>query len=210
MLNKHKVLVLNSTIASQRPVKTEMKYNINSSDEHLVKGCIEGNQLAQKYLYERFAGRMLGICMRYTSNRVEAREILNIAFVKVFDSLGNYTEQGTLAGWIAKIIFRSAVDHVRANIKYKKAMVFNFEKEKPIENEALSALNTEALFELIQRLKAQHRIVFCMYVIDGYTHKEIAKTLDISAGTSKWYLSEARKSLKHLFIKTNNYGNGGI
>ena len=182
-------------------MQTMMKYTLHSTDEILIQGCLQQDRLAQKYLYQRFAGRMLGICMRYTNNREEAKEVLNIAFMKVFQSIKSYKEIGALSGWIAQIVFRTTIDQVRANLKYKEVMDFNIEKDKPIENEALSNLNTEVLYQLIQKLSPSAKTVFSMYVIDGYTHAEIAKELGISNGTSKWYLSEARKSLQNLFQK---------
>lgn len=185
----------------KRPTILSMEYNPFSTDNVLVKGCRQKNRLAQKYLYERFAGKMINICMRYTSNRYEAKEILNTAFLKVFHSINSYKELGSLSGWIAKIVFYTTIDHIRANTNYKKNIKLNIEIETPIENEAISNLNTEVLYMIIQKLDSGRRSVFCMHVIDGYTHKEIGATLGISEGTSKWYLSEARKSIIERFQK---------
>ena len=176
-----------------------MKLNQHSTDEALIDGCINGNRLAQKYLYLRYAGKVMSICMRYTQSKEEAKEVLNTGFMKVFESLGNYKSTGPLSGWIARIVFRSAIDHVRAHTRYKSIMDFNIEKDQPIENEAMSNLGAGELYGLIQQLPPATQAVFSMYAIDGYKHSEIAKKLGISEGTSKWHLSTARKTLQTLF-----------
>ena len=175
-----------------------MKFSPDSTDLDLVQGCLEGHRLAQKYLYQRYFGRMLGIAMRYTSNREEATEILNLAFLKVFDHLDQFRGTGALGGWIARIVFHTAIDHVRAQTSYRKTIDFNAEGELPVENDAIEQLAAEDLFKVIQKLPNASRTVFCLYVIDGFKHHEIAEQLGISEGTSKWHLSEARKELKKL------------
>ncbi|MCB0643093.1 MAG: RNA polymerase sigma factor [Phaeodactylibacter sp.] len=175
-----------------------MRYCPESTDLELINGCKEGDRLAQKYLYERYFGRVLGISMRYTGNKEEAVEVLNLAFLKVFENIGQFKSKGSLGGWIAKIVFNTSIDFVRSQVTYRKVMDFNTEQEVPIQNDALDNLAVEDIFQFIQQLPAANRTVFCMYVIDGYKHQEIAEQLEISEGTSKWYLSEARKQLRHL------------
>ena len=182
-----------------------MKYNNKNSDSEIIEGCRKSNRLAQRVLYDRFFGRMYGIAMRYTSNQEEAIEILNAAFLKVFNSLDKYEDNNNLAGWIAKIVFNCAIDFVRKNTKYKQVINFNVEQDAPIQNDCISNLQTEDLFKLIQRLPEASRSVFCMYVIDGYKHKEIAEILDITEGTSKWHLSTARKDLQQMLERQRNF-----
>ncbi len=175
-----------------------MKITLESSDEDLVKACISNDRLAQKYLYQRYFGNMLGICMRYTSNRYEAIEVLNEAFLRVFESLPNYQNQGKLSGWIARIVFRSTIDYVRANTSYKQMIHFQEYQEPQVENTALSNLAAEELYEVIQKLPPASRSVFNLYVVEGFKHAEIAQQLGISVGTSKWHLAQARKNLQFL------------
>lgn len=175
-----------------------MKYSIQSDDKDLIQGCLQQNRLAQKYLYEKYYGQMLGICMRYSKDREEATEILNLAFMKVFTKLDMYQPTGSFPGWIARIIFNTSIDYVRKNTKYNRTMNFEVEKENSIHNEALDHIGTEELFDIIQKLPPASRNVFSLYVIDGFKHHEIAEQLDISEGTSKWHLSSARKQLKEL------------
>jgi len=187
-----------------------MKYNNRSSDNDLIMGCRLSNRLAQKFLYERFFGRVFGIAMRYTKNQEEAIDILNTAFLKVFTSLDKYEDNSNLAGWIAKIVFNTAIDHVRRNIKYRQVMDFNIETDGSVSNDSLDNLQAEDLYRLIQKLPASSRSVFNLYVIDGYKHKEISELLDISVGTSKWHLSNARKELQELIAVHYKYDKGQL
>ncbi len=175
-----------------------MKYSLQSDDKELIQGCLLQNRLAQKYLYEKYYGQMLGICMRYSKDREEATEILNIAFLKVFTKLDMYQPTGSFPGWIARIVFNCSIDYVRKNTKYNKTMNFEIEKENAVHNEAINHIATEELFDIIQKLPPSSRNVFSLYVIDGFKHHEIAKQLGISEGTSKWHLSAARKALREM------------
>jgi len=177
-----------------------MKYTPKSSDQDLILGCRKEHPLAQKYLYQRYFGKMLGISMRYTSNREEAVEVLNTAFFKVFTSLDKFKEPGSFPGWVARIVFNCSIDHVRKQVTYKKVIDLNSERETSINNTAIDNLATEDLYKAIQMLPPSSRTVFCLYVIDGYKHHEIGTQLGISEGTSKWHLSTARKELQKILV----------
>ena len=185
-----------------------MKYSNKSTDNELIQGCRQTNRLAQKFLYERFFGKMFGIAMRYTQNQEEALEILNNAFLKVFTSLDKYEDNNNLAGWIAKIVFNTAIDHVRRNTKYKQVMDFNVENDASVGNDSLGNLQAEDLYRLIQKLPTSSRTVFNLYVVDGYKHKEISEMLNISVGTSKWHLANARKELQEMIGVRHAYEKG--
>lgn len=175
-----------------------MRYTSQSTDQELIQGCRNVDRMAQKCLYERYAGKMFGIAMRYTKHQEEALEILNSAFLKVFTSLQKYEDQNNLGGWIAKIVFNTAIDFVRQHVKYKQVMDFETKHEAPLHNEGLQQLQAEDLYNLIQQLPAASRTVFCLYVIEGYKHKEVAELLGITEGTSKWHLAYARQELQRL------------
>jgi len=179
----------------------------NQTDIQLVEGCRAGQRLAQRQLYQRYYGRMLGIAMRYTSNKEDATDILNKAFLKVFQSVDQYQEKGTLGAWIARIVFTTAIDFVRSRTHYLKVMDFNVEKDVEIEPSAIEQLETEDLFKTIQELPKETRTVFSLYVIDGYKHREIAELLDINENTSKWHLARAKKILQK---RLKNYASKGI
>lgn len=173
-----------------------MTYHEKSTDQELLQGCRDQHPLAQKYLYQRYFGKLLGISMRYTSNRSEAIEVLNTAFLKIFDSILQYRESGTFGGWMSRIVFHASIDYIRSRSSYRKVMDYSTEADQPIYNEVVGRLEAEDLFKLIQQLPPATRSVFSLYVIEGYIHREIADMLGIDEGTSKWHLSQARRLLQ--------------
>ncbi len=175
-----------------------MPYHEHSTDEALREGCIQQHRLAQEYLYRRYFGRLLGIAMRYTGNRDEAVDVLNQAFLKIFNSLRQYEDKGAFQGWMAKIVVHTAIDHLRRQISYKKTVDFSTVADQPVEAEVSSRLAAEDLFRLVQKLPPATRTVFSLYVLDGYKHREIAGILGIDEGTSKWHLSIARQELQKM------------
>ena len=170
----------------------------DSPDEVLLQGCLEEDRRAQQYLYERYAGYMMGICMRYASCRDEAMEMLNAGFYKVFQNISQFEGRGALKGWMSKVIMYTCLDWVRSQATYRKRMDFEVERDSPIDNTALQDLAVEDLLEKVQQLPTATRAVFSLYVLDGYTHKEIGAELGISDGTSKWHLAEAKKRLRAM------------
>lgn len=140
--------------------------------------------------------------MRYSGNKEEATEVLNAAFFKVFRSIHQYKPTGSLGGWISKIVFNCTIDHFRQQKTYKKVMDFETTQEGSYNSNALDNLLVEDLYKVIQQLPPATRNVFCMYVIDGYKHREIAEALNISEGTSKWHLAAAKKELQILLKKS--------
>lgn len=176
------------------------------SEKDLIKGCRAENRLAQKALYQKYYGKMLNIPMRYTRSQNEAIDVLNRAFLKVFQNIKKYKE-GSLSGWIATIVLNTSIDYVRQQNKYRQVMDFEVEKEDSFDPEIIENLYAEDLFNLIQELPTNARAVFSLSVIEGFKHREIAEKLGISVGTSKWYLAEAKKELKkkiEIIEKTEN------
>lgn len=134
--------------------------------------------------------------MRYTQPREEGTDVLNRAFLKIFDSIVTFKATGSLQAWMAKIVFHTAIDFARARSNYKKRMFFNLKKDKAVGNPALQNLAAEDIYKVIWQLPKETRTVFSVYVLDGYQHKEIAEQLKISEGTSKWHLFNARRLLQ--------------
>ena len=155
---------------------------------------------------------MLGVCMRYSSNNEEAKDLLHDGFIKVFDKLNRFKHTGSLEGWIRRIIANNAIDYLRKN----KKMFFEFEGERKfekieddsaetIEEMKLTRLKAGKLLDLIQMLTPGYRAVFNLYVIEDYSHKEIAEILGISIGTSKSNLAKAKAKLRQLYYKHYNH-----
>lgn len=148
-------------------------------------------------MYEMYAGRLFALCLRYTNNEDEAKDILQEGFIKIFDKLQQYKNKGSLEGWMRKIIVNTALEKIRRENRFVLV-----EDDTMIENEqykyehVLEELGAKELLEMIQELSVQYRMVFNLYAIEGYSHKEISKKLNISEGTSKSNLSRARELLK--------------
>lgn len=175
---------------------------VPNEERILVDRCILQDRLAQALLYKKHYGIMMSICIRYTRNRDEALETLNIGFLKVFNNLQRW-EGVSLQGWIRRIITNTAIDQIRSRALYKEQpMPEDF--DLPVSEELSSRLGANDLMKLVESLPTEQKIVFNLFAIEGYKHKEIAETLNISEGTSKWYVSEARKNLKLKLEKLYN------
>ena len=166
-------------------------------DEQLIKGCKEKNATAQRQLYERFAKKMMGLCLRYSDCEEEAQDLLQDGFIKVFERINSYSGSGSLEGWIKKVMVNTALD----NFRKKKHERFQIELENEknqlaVHEEAHDNLSAKELLKIIQRLPAGYRTVFNLYVIDGYSHKEIGEMLGITESTSKSQFSRARLQLQ--------------
>ena len=164
---------------------------------NIIKACLRGESRAQAQLYEMYAGRLFALCLRYANNEDEAKDILQEGFIKIFDKLQQYKNKGSLEGWMRKIIVNTALEKIRRENRFVLV-----EDETMMENEqykyehVLEELGEKELLEMIQELSVQYRMVFNLYAIEGYSHKEISKKLNISEGTSKSNLSRARELLK--------------
>ena len=163
----------------------------------LVNSCIEGNQLAQRTLFEKYAPKMLGVCMRYANSQVEAEDVLQDAFVKVFTKLDHYNGDGSLEGWIRRIMVNTSLDQIRKNAKFKKNVnVDDVDYRIESDGEILSSLMEQDLLKLIKEMPIGYRTVFNTFAIEGYSHKEIAKELEITENTSKSQYSRAKAYLR--------------
>ncbi|MCD4725532.1 MAG: sigma-70 family RNA polymerase sigma factor [Bacteroidales bacterium] len=157
---------------------------------------------AQGKLYQHFAPKMFGICLRFTRNQMEAEDILQEGFIKIFRYLKDYRSEGSLEGWIRKTIVNTAINFYKKKIKYQKDI--SLEQSEPINNEeenAIDMLSAKELLDLIHELPDGYRMVFNLNVIEGYTHKEIGNMLNISENTSKSQLSRARGVLQSKLKK---------
>jgi RNA polymerase sigma factor (sigma-70 family) len=159
----------------------------------LIQACIAGDRHSQNLLYNQYAGKMLGVCLRYAKNKQEAEEIVQEGFVQTFKSLKSFRQEGSLEGWIRKIMVHCAIQYYRS--KPKMHLVVNLE---PVNTEDLAAesiisqLSKKELLNMVQALPPACRMVFNLHVFEGMKHREIADLLDISEGTSKSNLYDAK------------------
>lgn len=175
------------------------------TEEELIKKCTSGDILAQRMFYEKFAGKMMGVCLRYMNGDDEAQDVLQDGFIKVFNKLAEYKSKGSLEGWIRRIVVNTALDHIRRNKKYINnveidSVSYLLEEKHHI----IESLKASDLLKLIHQLPAGYRIVFNMFAIEGYSHKEIASQLNITESTSKSQYSRSRKMLREMLLK-NEY-----
>ena len=170
--------------------------------EELIQGCIRNERTAQEKVYKLFYPRMMALVKRYIDHEMQAEEVLNNGFLRAFQKVEQYTFQGSFEGWLRKIVFHAVSDYVKQNIKYNEKVVL-VEKDQLIHKDHADRLYYNQLLELVQTLPGATRAVFNMYVMEGFSHKEIGKTLGISEGTSKWHLSEGRRILKEKIEKLN-------
>lgn len=171
------------------------------SDSDLIAGCIAGNRKMQQELYQRFAPKMFGVCLRYAGNTEEAEDILQEGFVKVFRKIDSFRSEGSFEGWVRRIFVNTAIEHFRRKTYLQPVTE---REEETIEGSYLSVLDSLAerdIIGLVQQLSPGYRTVFNMYVVEGYTHKQIAESLGISEGTSKSQLSRAKIILQDMVRK---------
>lgn len=175
----------------------------------LLKGCLHGNRVSQKLLYQAFYGYGMSISLRYASNRDEASEILNDAFMKIFTNLKKFDLGKPFKPWLRKILVNTAINHY-----HKKQREIQVEEMQNARNASdgekiLSGISYQEVIGLLQRLPPAYRTVFNLYVIEGYSHEEISNMLNIAIGTSKSNLFKAKEQLKLIlndFFETDYAG----
>ena len=167
----------------------------------IIYGCQERDPKAQKELYELFKTRMFGICLRYAGDYNDAQDILHDGFLKVYEKVSQFKFKGSFEGWIRKIIVNTALERFRT--KYQMVEINeNFkEVDRKSSDNISSAITVKELLKFVQELSPRYRMVFNLYAIDGYSHKEISEMLNISEGTSKSNLSRARAILQDKIKK---------
>lgn len=169
----------------------------------IILGCVEKKRSAQELLYKKYYGKMMALCIRYFKNKDDAKDAMNMGFLKVFQNIHLFDEDKNLEAWIYTIIQRTALDLVRKQIKIKNIETEISEQSAFVEPEILQNLYVQDLMLLLNQLPDTSRLVFTLYAIENFKHYEIAKELSISEGTSKWHVNNARKLLKELILKLN-------
>mgnify|MGYP006283374131 CR=1 FL=1 len=168
-------------------------------DEELIEGCRNHDRKFQELLYEKYAKKMYGICLSYAKDRTMAQEILQDGFIKVFNKINGFRKEGSLEGWIRRIITNTALDHLRKKSKLYEFFDENSEvEEERLDNSILDNIHADGIFKLIKQLPEGAKAVFNLYAVEGYTHREIAEKLEITEGTSKSQFKRARSLLKAL------------
>jgi len=172
----------------------------------MVAACKRNNPAAQRALIRLFYGYVKSISLRYSGNDQDAEEILNDSFLKVFSHLDQYNEQQPFKSWLRTIAVNTAIDAYRRNARNPEFQDLEFVQVTDVSEDIISSLSAGEILALVRSLTPAYRTVFTLYVIDGYTHREIAVKLGITEGTSKSNLRDARIRLQSLIIKSDiNY-----
>lgn len=173
--------------------------NENSPIFEILHGCCCSEPTAQRILYARYFSFGLNLCLRYAQDEDEAKYMLNEAFFKVFKSIKQYRNDGSFEGWLRRVFVTTAIDILRKKKRLKPTENLDDLQIMDTEDSAVEEMQYEDALELVQQLTPMYRAVFNLYVIEGYSHFEIAKELNISVGTSKSNLSRAKSKLRVLF-----------
>jgi RNA polymerase sigma factor (sigma-70 family) len=172
------------------------------NEQELVQACLQNDRIAQRKLYQAYAGKMMVVCMRYAKDRSEAEDVLQEAFVRVFQKLDTFKFESPLLMWIRKIVVNTALNHLRVQKAWQNLEDLNgYSHGLGHETTALDGLQLQDLLTMVQSLPNGCRTVFNLYAIEGYQHDEIAELLGISAGTSKSQYSRARVLLQDMVKK---------
>ncbi|OJJ18813.1 RNA polymerase subunit sigma-70 [marine bacterium AO1-C] len=174
---------------------------MNPSETHisdLVKGCRKKDVKSQEALYKHFYAYALSICMRYTTNYDEAMEVMNDGFMRIFKKIKLYNSDYPFKSWLRRIMINVALNNQKKYLKHKQNQEIEQATDKHAVDDTYTQVQYKELVALVQKLSPGYRAVFNLYVIDGYTHEEIADILKISVGTSKSNLSKARANLRKL------------
>jgi RNA polymerase sigma-70 factor (ECF subfamily) len=172
------------------------------NEKDLVKGCQKGDRRSQEILYRQFAPKMYGVCLSYAGNRPLAQDMLQEAYIKVFRSIDTFKGEGSLEGWIRRIVVHTAIDHIRQQQGLEKVLRDeSITQPRYVENDALPNLQLNEVLNFVERLPEGARVIFNLFAVEGYTHKEIAHQLHITEGTSKSQYNRARNLLIDLIGK---------
>ncbi len=169
--------------------------------KNIVEECVSGNVRAQETLYRMLAPKMFGVCLRYAKDTTEAEDNLQEGFIKVFTYIKNFRHEGSLEGWVRKIMVNVSLEKFRKQHFMNPVEDFKEFESIHFSDDIIEKISAEELIHLIQELPPRYRMVFNLYVLEGMNHKEISEEMQISEGTSKSNLARARDILKRKVIQ---------
>lgn len=180
----------------------------------IIKDCASGKKRAQELLYQMFAPKMFGVCLRYAKDNTEAEDNLQEGFIKVFQNIGRFRHEGSLEGWIRRIMVNVSLEKFRKQNMMHPVEDVSIYENQHLSDDILASISAKELIDLIQKLPPRYRMVFNLFVIEGMNHQEISDEMAITIGTSKSNLARARdilkRQVKELYgdIETSNYTAG--
>ena len=162
-------------------------------EKKLIQACLNEEEAAQKLLYDTYSPKMYFVCLRYARHDLEAQDMLQDGFIKVFDNLTSFKSNGSFEGWIRRIMVNTSLNYCRKSSFKQENIGIEDYQDKVVDPKAISALSEQELLNIIQQLPDGYRMVFNLYVIEGYSHKEIAELLEFTESTSRSQLAKAKK-----------------
>ncbi len=174
--------------------------DIHSNEDDFIKACVRQESWAQRKLYEDNYSMLLPVCIRYANNEDDAMDILHDGFIKIFRNMSKYKAGTSLNSWMKRILINTAIDYYR---KKKRRRTENLETAYTVQSndpDAISQISAKEILAALQMLTPAYRMVFNLYVIEGYSHKEVAKQLNITESTSRSNLVKARTKLKAILL----------
>ncbi len=181
--------------------KMSLQLGHKLSLEEIIEGSKRGERKFQELLYKHFASKMLVVCARYAKDNFEAEDMLQVGFVKIFEKIADYKGDGSFEGWVRRIMVNTSIEFYRKNARMFPMVDMDHAPESPVQENQMARMNMNDLLLIIRKLSPGYRLIFNMYAIEGFSHKEIAKELGISEGTSKSQLARARAILQENILK---------
>ena len=179
------------------------------NERELVQGCLDGDRRSQESLYTRYARRMYAVCLRYARHELEAQDLMQEGFIRVFEKLHAFRMEGSLEGWVRRIMVHTAINHYRKKSFQMERFGLEHLPETPVPSSAVGDLGEQELMALIAELPDGYRHVFNLYAIEGYDHSEIAVMLGCGESTSRSQLSKARSFLQARIERKDNLLHAG-
>jgi RNA polymerase sigma factor (sigma-70 family) len=179
------------------------------NDRQIIEGCANHKRRAQQELYDKYSHLLLGVCLRYACNKAEAEDILQDSFLKIFGNINDFKGEGSFIGWLRKVVVNTAITHYHKNLKYRYHI--DIDEYVSVETGVLSFeedfFTSDELFKVLNELPTGYRIVFNLYAVDGFKHKEIAHMLKIDTNTSKSQYSRAKNAIREKLEKLGRLRN---
>jgi len=169
---------------------------LENEEKGWIQACVRRERWAQKVLYEEYYSKMMGVCLRYANDEEEALDIMHEGFIKVFKHISKYQPGTSLSAWIRRIMVNTSIDYYRKNMRRRTEDIEQAYDLSATEADAISQCSEQEILAAIQELTPAYRTVFNLYVIEGYSHREIADLMDITESTSRSNLVKARLKLK--------------
>ncbi len=170
-------------------------------EQNIIKGCIDGDRACQKVLYNYHSAKMLGVCMRYSKDRAEAEDMLQEGFLKVFQGINRFKNEGSFEGWIRRIMVFTAINMYKHRSRKFQEDLDKEHFDAPFDAEIIDKISAKEILVFVQQMPDGYRVVFNLYAIEGYTHKQISDVLGIAIGTSKSQYSRARQWMQQVLSK---------